>query len=368
MSNQSQALTSSNILQARIAEYQAGTSAYLNADNYPWQVGAVLLVAASIVWGSVLSNGLDALRSSAALTLVTLVFSIWYLYANHNRQIYRFMLQTLVEIESQLQIDFNLRFWQKDQLDKLQIQPPHWYYHLPFPRGHQLNLAFYIVGSIGGPCIVYALTSSFWPLLLSGGITLMTIVIALISNRRSDSQKRNETTSLSRAYNMSNNHCDLISAFRENYSVYHHHKEQMAYTATALYLAGSATLLIQQPALWSNFPAPAVLFVVLSLTAILAFVFVGWQLKMRLFAADIVVACDNLLGKWMTTSPSAVDLEMKVYQRRGRPNREFPSALKDELRKLDNQRKWLQGPINAELFTYSVMLISTFLVIWRAIH
>lgn len=162
------------------------------------------------------------------------------------------------------------------------------------------------------------------------------------------------------------NHCDIISTFRENYSVYGHHKEQMAYAATALYLVGTATLLIQEPALWKTFPSPTLLFVLLSATAIIAFLFVGWQLRMRLFAADIVKACDNLLGKWLTNSPNASDLEMTVYQRGGRPNREFPAAVVKELNKLDAQRKWLQGPTNAELFTYLIMLIWTVLVVWRA--
>lgn len=170
-------------MQARLVEYEAGTSAYLSADSFPWQVGAVLLVPASILWGAVLGGGISVDKTWIGLSLVSLVFSVWYLYANHNRQIYRKMLRTLVEIESEFGMEFHRRFWETKDLEEAGLDLTEYQYILPFPRGRQLNYAFYLLGSLGGPVAAYfsgtgTSDALVWPVT----ITVVSTVIVYASN------------------------------------------------------------------------------------------------------------------------------------------------------------------------------------------
>ena len=182
-------------MKARLVEYQAGTSAYLSADNFPWQVGAVLMVAATILWGVVLIGNVDANSTSIGLWLVSLIFSVWYLYANHNRQIYLMMLRTLAEIESEFGMEFNRRFWKTEDLKnpELNLAPTRYEYVLRFPRGHQLNCAFYILGSLGGPVAACVLgTGPGSALVVAVIITIATITIAHVSNHFATVRLRKE--------------------------------------------------------------------------------------------------------------------------------------------------------------------------------
>jgi Flp pilus assembly protein TadB len=83
----------------------------------------------------------------------------------------------------------------------------------------------------------------------------------------------------------------------EHWELYHHHKEQMAFAATGLYLTGAAALafagrpLVIRPLIlgW------LALFLLVSLTVVLGFVFVLWQYLHRNTAASYVRAYGALL-------------------------------------------------------------------------
>lgn len=180
-------------LQALLSEYQTGSSAYLSADNFPWQVGMVIIVAATILWGFVLTGDASMEQMSGIFSLISLIFSVWFLSANHNRQIYKAMLRRLVEIESEYEMEFHRRFWETRDLDKLLLPCTEYQNVLAFPRGHQLNFFFFLLGSLGGPVVAFISgKDAEQSLFLSLTIVLLTLIIAFISNSRSGVRRRND--------------------------------------------------------------------------------------------------------------------------------------------------------------------------------
>lgn len=88
---------------------------------------------------------------------------------------------------------------------------------------------------------------------------------------------------------------ELVLSYRDYYGAYHHHKEQMAYTAAVLYLAASAVVVRQTSKIWQ---LPRLMLVALLVfSAAGGFAFVIWQLRNREFAAKMVLACTTILAK-----------------------------------------------------------------------
>lgn len=123
---------------ARI-EYQVANNAYLHYDNFTWQVGGVLIAGSFVYWGFIFQSNAEYDSLSISNFLITVIMSIWILYSSHNRQIYKFKLDRIHELEILLGMEQNLRFkpnypngYPKDSL-----------------KGHRLNLAIYISVCIG---------------------------------------------------------------------------------------------------------------------------------------------------------------------------------------------------------------------------
>lgn len=94
---------------------------------------------------------------------------------------------------------------------------------------------------------------------------------------------------------MENN--QLITGIRDYYGSLHHHKEQMAYAATVLYLA-AASFVISQADEVLNWLAPSWLMVVLvGISGVVGIAFIVWQLRQRKNVADIVRDCTNEIIK-----------------------------------------------------------------------
>jgi hypothetical protein len=90
---------------------------------------------------------------------------------------------------------------------------------------------------------------------------------------------------------------DLLKAHRDFYGQYHHHKEQMAYGATVLYLMGALWLAVQGPTFRRSNGWDDQLTLILLAGGLSGWVFVVWQLLKRKFAAEVVAACTNLLTR-----------------------------------------------------------------------
>ena len=151
---------------------------------------------------------------------------------------------------------------------------------------------------------------------------------------------------------------ELLINHRDFYGQYHQHKEQMAYAASALYLAGVAALLYADPNSLSNLKALKVLFSVLIFIA--AFVFVGWQLLQRQLAADVVEACERLLARGTGEGSGSALADPRVYK-----GLHMPHFLVDELVVVAESRKMLGGARVSTLVTYITMFFAAVLIVAR---
>jgi hypothetical protein len=145
-----------------------------------------------------------------------------------------------------------------------------------------------------------------------------------------------------------------ITNLREYFSTYHHHKEQMAFSAAALYLTGITALVIQPDIIWARIFHPAVTIIFVIIFSLLAIGFVSWQLIMRSFAADIVSACDDLTTKWLVAFNVNLNLEQTNYR-----GRKMPQFLEDELESQHRiNKRWLPNTITiASMIIWSILLI-----------
>jgi len=144
----------------------------------------------------------------------------------------------------------------------------------------------------------------------------------------------------------------LIFSYRDFYGTYNHHKEQMAYGATVIYLGAASAVILKGSAIWpSNVPKP-VLIVLFILSFAASFLFVMWQLRNRELAADIVLACTTLL-QMMVAGPN-ITLSTEPDQYKGL---DLPKALADRLRHINAERSLLGGPRVSESITYFVMVL-----------
>lgn len=153
----------------------------------------------------------------------------------------------------------------------------------------------------------------------------------------------------------------LLVSCRDYYGQYHHHKEQMAYAATVLYLAAAAWLMFAKPDILESGPQKwyGVIFIVFIAVAALAFVF--WQLRQRRFAANVVEASTRLLTRLGGgETPALVD--PRVYN-----GLLLPHFLVDELVAVAEARSCVRGAGVSELITYATMVATSILVVLRLI-
>ncbi len=146
----------------------------------------------------------------------------------------------------------------------------------------------------------------------------------------------------------------LVTAYRTFYGSYHNHKEQMAYGATVLYVSAATAVTLTGPSIW-KYPTPNWLTSILLIaTAVIAFLFVGWQLRKREFAADMVAACTTLAA-WSVSFPLANPDVSTVRE----DLLDFPAVLKDQLVQARKARGWAGGPRQSEYVTHGVMAVWT---------
>jgi len=147
---------------------------------------------------------------------------------------------------------------------------------------------------------------------------------------------------------------DYLQSFRDYYGRYHHHKEVMAWAATALFLSGCFFILLRTEIfgglyknLWT-FLIPAVLF---TLMFALFFCFIWKQFKFRYFANIVVKSCINLSVKIL--EDDKIGLNYKKTELEGGFSKGvlWPKVLIDEYKSVVKK----QPGIPSECITYSVL-------------
>ena len=153
---------------------------------------------------------------------------------------------------------------------------------------------------------------------------------------------------------------DLLLATRDHYATYHHHKEQMAYLATTLYLVVATTVAVHPAGIWEP-AASKVLFVKSVLgTVIITYLFVAWQLRNREYAADLVRACGDLLSRSVASKLDKLDVTPTQYG-----EHELPAVLVARLTEITSNRGLLEGARFSEAITYFVIAAWTILALAR---
>jgi hypothetical protein len=138
MTTQSSQDPSEALENARV-EYGATHEAYIHYDDLTWKVGTVLIASVFIFWGFLLDKKPDLDRMYWANLMVCVILSVWALYAAHNRQIYRYKVHRLHELELLLGMAQHLRFVGASPV-----------YRTTGPHGHWLNNATYAIAALGG--------------------------------------------------------------------------------------------------------------------------------------------------------------------------------------------------------------------------
>lgn len=152
---------------------------------------------------------------------------------------------------------------------------------------------------------------------------------------------------------------DKVQQFLANqmqyWATYHHHKEQMAFGAAALYLTGSAALsfLGIDPIYMNHFVLWLCMIFFLLLTGIIGIAFVYWQLGHRAFAAEMVRTYGLLSIRWLNNSPGKDDLD-EAKDPEGRPIAN--GVLRVYNKEVKDSYDWFQGPNFATALTLVTMV------------
>jgi hypothetical protein len=131
----------SQTLESALVEYQATQDTVLHYDNFTWHVGAVLLAGVFVFWGFLLDKQPGAGQVAVGITLLNLILAAWQAYASHNRQIYKYKVHRLQELEAMLKMQQHTRFGAVGGSSPA--------YPLTRVRGNLTERFIYVVGSMG---------------------------------------------------------------------------------------------------------------------------------------------------------------------------------------------------------------------------
>jgi len=132
-------------------EYAAAHDALLHFTAFRWQGGSFLSTGVFVFWGLLIQQKLPASAIGVSTLLVSALMSVWILFAHQARQIYLAKLHRIHELERAMNMRQNLRFgFVAGGLDSATR------YRTFGPRGYDLDLAVYVLTSIGGPLLGWA--------------------------------------------------------------------------------------------------------------------------------------------------------------------------------------------------------------------
>ena len=127
------------------AEYAATQDAYLQYDSLRWQPGGLLIAGAIVFLGFLTSPNITPRSLFVGSLVVTVVMSVWMLYAQHYRQLYLFKIDRLLDLELEMGAEQHRRFHQSEAACK--------HYPTIGIRGHYLDGIVYATISFGGPLL-----------------------------------------------------------------------------------------------------------------------------------------------------------------------------------------------------------------------
>jgi len=130
-------------------------------------------------------------------------------------------------------------------------------------------------------------------------------------------------------------YCTWLRGEIDNYQTYHHHKETMAWTATAFYLPSVIGLAYAASLIPNHSIAPIIFTLLLILLPLLVIGFVSMQFKMRAIAADYTNGLRRVLSRLCSGNPPLSSSEVEVV-----PDDGFPYFVRCEIQPLlDNTKK-----------------------------
>jgi hypothetical protein len=157
-----------------VAEYAAGTAAYLHYDAFRWQAGSLLIAGAFVFLGLMARDGGDRATYAMGSLLISLVMSIWILFAHHYRQIYLFKIDRLLELEAVMGAEQNRRFHPKLASKR---------YRTLGPAGHNLDVSIYLTVSFAAPGLALAQDRGTWWLVVPVAVALATTAVVTRNER-----------------------------------------------------------------------------------------------------------------------------------------------------------------------------------------
>jgi hypothetical protein len=149
---------------AMLAEYQAAHNSFHHYDSFRWQSGSLLIAGSLVLWGFVITKQATPMVIGVTSFFVTLLLSIWTLFAHHYRQLYMAKLHRIQEIEMLLQMHVNRRLGFLGQREVI--------YKIYGPKGHNLDLMIFVAISFFGPVLAMLTVGFAWPLCLSVPLVL----------------------------------------------------------------------------------------------------------------------------------------------------------------------------------------------------
>lgn len=165
-----------------IAEYQATQDTYLHHDAFRWQAGSILIAGVFVFWGFLLTANFRDWETGFGLSslVVAALMSVWLLFAQHYREIYRYKLHRIRQLEAALGFHQHRRFTSQ----KPGTKPD---YVVFGPTGHWLDRFMYCVASLG-TSFLGGITHGFsaW-LLIPVPVTLLVLIWVLVNEHRTDS-------------------------------------------------------------------------------------------------------------------------------------------------------------------------------------
>ena len=159
-------------MEEKISEYEATQASYLHYDSFRWQAGSLLIAGVFVFWGLLISTSPPATPKIVGLAsiLVSVLMTIWVLFAHHYRQIYLCKLHRIHELEKDLSFEQHRRFL-SDGVDGRR-------YRVFGPKGHHLDLAIYICSSLGGSFV--GLMQSGYDLWFMAPLPLVAFVVLYV--------------------------------------------------------------------------------------------------------------------------------------------------------------------------------------------
>ena len=117
----------------------------------------------------------------------------------------------------------------------------------------------------------------------------------------------------------------IVLSCRDYYGTYHHHKENMAWVATALYVAGMIGLCSYASKATLEWYDSLIITILLLIICYISVLFVYYQLKNKAIAADMVAACSILIFQLVGSQIEIGEEDIAIPE-----NELFPAFLERE--------------------------------------